>query len=264
MYCESIFLVCVFPTPCKSSIIFPLIKKQGLDPEILKNYRPVAHLSFISKIIEKLLQPKTHDHLINNDIVDNFQSACETASLRVYNDIITTIGRGNGAMLVLLDLSAAFDSIDHDNLLFCILEKYVGICGNALKRIKSYFSNRTQRVQIDDVLSDFANIICGVPQGSVLGTLKFCLYLLPMSAILKYHKIGYHVYADDTQLYISFKCKQPLELISKVNSCLSDIRRWMITDKLKINDSITKCIVFRSPQLRCDLSGLLVNVGECW
>ena len=74
----------------------------------------------------------------------------------------------------------------------------VGICGNALKLIKSNFSNRTQCVQIDDVLSDLANIICGVPQGSVLGPLKFCLYLLPMSAILKYHKIGYHVYADDT------------------------------------------------------------------
>ena len=70
-----------------------------------------------------------------------------------------------------------------------------------------------------------------------------------MSAILKHHKIGYHVYADETQLYISFKCKQPLESISKVNSCLSDIRRWMI-------------IVFKSPQLRCDLSGLSVNVGE--
>ena len=78
-------------------------------------------------------------------------------------------------MLVLLDLSAAFDTIDHDNL-FCILEKYVGIFRNALKLIKSYFSNRTQRVQIDNILSDFANIICGVPQGSVLGPLKFCLY----------------------------------------------------------------------------------------
>ena len=84
----------------------------------------------------------------------------------MYNDIVTTIGRGNGDMLVLLDLSAAFDTIDHDNL-FCILEKYLGICGNALKLIKSYFSNRTQRVKIDDVLSDFANIICGVSQGSV-------------------------------------------------------------------------------------------------
>ena len=126
-----------------------------------------------------------------------------------------------------------------------------------------YFSNRTQRVQIDDVLSDFANIICSVPQGSVLGPLNFCLYLLLMSAILKYHKIGYHVYADDTQLYISFKGKQPLESISKVNSCLSDIRRWMITNKLKINDSKTEFIVFRSPQLlRFELSGLSVNVGE--
>ena len=77
------------------------------------------------------------------------------------NYIVTTIGRGNGAMLALLDLSA-FDTIDHDNL-FCILEKYVGICGNTLKLFKSYFSNRTQRVQIDDVLLDFANIICDVP-----------------------------------------------------------------------------------------------------
>ena len=158
MYCESMFLVWCFSntTPCKSSSIFPLIKKQGLDPEILKNYRPVANLSFISKIIEKTIAIQIHDHLINNDIVDNFQSAykaghsCETALLRVYKDIVTTISRGNGAMLVLLDLSAAFDTNDHDNL-FCILEKYVGICGNALKLIKSYFSNRTQRVQIDDV-----------------------------------------------------------------------------------------------------------------
>ena len=85
----------------------------------------------------------------------------------MYNDIVTTIGRGNGAMLVLLDLSAAFDTIDHDNL-FCILEKYVRICGHALKLIKSYFSNRTPRVQIDNVLPDFANIMCGVSQGSVL------------------------------------------------------------------------------------------------
>ena len=156
----------------------------------------------------------------------------------MYNDSVTTIGRGNDAVLFLLDLSAAFDTIDHDNL-FCILEKYVGYCGNALKLIRSYFSNRTQRVQIDDVLSDFANVICGASQGSALGPLKLCLYLLPMSAILKYHKNGYHVYADDNQLYISFKCKQQLEAISKVNSCLSDIRRWMITNKLKINDSKT-------------------------
>ena len=81
------------------------------------------------------------------------------------------------------------------------------------------------------------------------------MYLLHLSAILRYHNIGYHVYADDTQLYVSFKCKQPLEAISNLNSCLADIRRWMITNKLKINDLKTEFIVFRSPQLKCDLSG---------
>ena len=107
----------VFPTHCKSSIIFPLIKKQGLDPEILKNYRPVANLSFISKIIEKDIATQIHDQLINNDIVDNFQSAhkaghcCENAFLGVYNDSVITNDRCNGAMLVLLDLSAAFDKL---------------------------------------------------------------------------------------------------------------------------------------------------------
>ena len=90
---------------------------------------------------------------------------------------------------------------------------------------------------IDNALSDFANGICGVPHGSVLGPLKFSLYVLPLSAILMYQKICYYIYADDTQLYISFKYKQSLEAILKLNSCLSDIRRWMITNKLKINDA---------------------------
>ena len=89
--------------------------------------------------------------------------------------------------------------------------------------IQSYFSDRTQRVQIDGILSDFASLLCGVPGGSVLGPMKF-LYLLPLGVIHRHHNNGYHIYADDTQHYISFKCKDPLESLTKLTMCISDIR----------------------------------------
>ena len=134
-------------------------------------------------------------HILDYNIIDSFQSAyraghsCETALLRVYNDIVTTVGKGNGPFLVLLDLSATFDTIDHANL-FYILEKNVGIGGSALRLIRSSFIDHTQRVQIDGILSDFASLLCGVPQGSVLGPMKCCLYLLPLGAILRHNNIG--------------------------------------------------------------------------
>ena len=111
---------------------------------------------------------------------------------------------------------------------------------------------------IDDVMSGAANLVCRVPQGSVLGPLKCCLYLLSLGAILRYNSINYHIYADDTQLYISFKCNTPLASLIKLNNCISDIRVWMINNKLKINDSKTKFIVFRSPQAKQNLSGFSV------
>ena len=94
----------VFPLSCKFSVSIPLIKKPGLDSGVLKNYRPVANLPFLSKVIGH---------------------SCETALLRVFNDIASTIGKGNGNLLVMLDLSAAFDTIDHV-ILFAILKKYIG------------------------------------------------------------------------------------------------------------------------------------------
>ena len=179
----------VFSASFKSAVVLPLIKKPGLDPQVFKNYRPVSNLSFLSKLIEKVISSHILKHIADNELVDRFQSAyrcghsTETALLRVYNDIVTMVGTGNGSYLVLLDLSAAFDTIDHDTL-FVILEKYVGITGSALQLLKSYFSDRSQRVLIDDVMSGAANLVCGVSQGSVLGPLKFCLYLLPLGAIL--------------------------------------------------------------------------------
>ena len=221
----------------------------------------------MSKVIEKVITSRIISHIENNAIIDKFQSAykcghsTETALLRVYSDIVTTIGKENGSFLVLPDLSAAFDTIDHSNL-FDILEKYVGITGDALQLMKSYFSDRSQSTRIESIMSDIVHIICGVPQGSVLGPLKFCIQLLPLGAILRYHGIGYHIYADDTQLYLSFKCDNPSITLSKLNNCISDIRAWMIKNKLKINDSKTEFIVFRSPQAKQDLSGLSVSVGD--
>ena len=123
-------------------------------------------------------------------------------------------------------------------------------------------SHLDSRVCIDDAMSGVANLVCGVPQGSVLGPLKFCIYILPLGSILKYHSIGYHIYVDDTQLYISFKCNNPLASLTKLNNCISDIRVWMINNKFKNNHSKTNFIVFRSPQAKQDLSGLSVIVGD--
>ena len=158
-----------FPIYCKSSIVITLIKKPSLDREMLNNYIPISNLSFLSKVIEKVISIRILGHILDNNIVDSYQSAyraahsCETALLRVYHDIVTTVGKSNG-----LFLSAAFDTIDHDNL-FYILEKYVGIGGSALRLIRSYFCDRTQKVQIDGIMFDLASLLCG---GSVLGPMK--------------------------------------------------------------------------------------------
>ena len=109
--------------------------------------------------------------LINSSLHIGVVTASETAFLRFYGDNVTMIGKGNGSYLVLLDLSAEFDTINRDTL-FVIIEKYIGITGSALQLLKSYFSDRSQRMLIDDVMSGIANIVCVVPQGSVLGPIK--------------------------------------------------------------------------------------------
>ena len=131
------------------------------------------------------------------------------------SDIVTMVGKGNGSYLVLLDLSAAFDTIDHDTL-FVILEKYIGITGSALQLLKSYLSDRSQQVLIDDVMSGVANIVCGVPQGSVIGPHKFFLYMLPLGAILKYHGIGYHIY-----MLMTLNSSSRLSVIVLCHHCLN-------------------------------------------
>ena len=214
----------VFPSDMKTAVVQPLLKKSTLDKEVLKNYRPVSNLSFVSKIIEKVIASRLIEHMKENDLLDPMQSAyrkghsTETALLRVHNDIVSAIDKGHGVFLVLLDLSTAFDTVDHD-ILLSFLNTHVGLRGNVLNLFRSYLSGRTQRVLVDGVLSELCELHYGVPQGSVLGPIEFCTYTLPLGAILRYHKLSYHIYADDTQIYCSFNIKEPQVDLDTIISC---------------------------------------------
>src|SRR5215469_14613042 len=105
--------------------------------------------------------------------------------------------------LVLLDMTAAFDTVDHDILLTRLSSNF-GLSGSALSFLSSYLSERTQSVTIGSHSSPSSSVLTGVPQGSVLGPLLFTLYTTPLSFFLSDFHVSFHMYADDTQLYLSF------------------------------------------------------------
>ena len=105
---------------------------------------------------------------------------------------------------------------------------------------------RTQCVSVAGVLSELSELMFGVPQGPVLGPIEFCIYTIPVGAIMRHYKIEYHIYADDTQLYCSFDINSPDEALHAITSCISDIRSWMIGKKLKINDDRTEFLIITS------------------
>ena len=148
----------MIPKSLKTAHIRPLLKKTGLDSDILKNYRPVSNLTFISKVIEKVISGRLNEHLINNSLFDPLQSAyrdkhsTETALFKVQNDILSALDAGSSAILLMLDLSAAFDTIDHNILLSRLCNVY-GITGNALDWFRSYLTGRIQHVVIEDCIS---------------------------------------------------------------------------------------------------------------
>ena len=158
----------IIPKSLKTTIILPLLKKTGLDSNILKNYRLVSNLTFISKVIENVISGRLNGHLINNSMFDSLQSVyrdkhyTETALIKVQNDILSALDADISAILLMLDLSAAFDTIDNDILLSRLRNVY-GITGNALDRFRSYLTGRIQRVVIEYSVSVGPELDFGVP-----------------------------------------------------------------------------------------------------
>ena len=197
----------IFPDLYKTALVKPLLKKISLDPEVLKNFRPVSNLTFVSKLIEKVVASQFVSHVENNNLIEKFQSAykpfhsTESALLCVSNDILHAIDNKHCVSLTLLDLSAAFDTIDH-NILLNILRNDLGIQGVALQWFQSYLSKRSQCISTDNVQSEPLDVPYGVPQGSVLGPLLFCAYTNQLGLIIQKHNLKYHIYADDTVILI--------------------------------------------------------------
>jgi hypothetical protein len=180
----------------------------------------------------------------------------ETALLRVQNDLLSAMDNRKASFLVLLDLSAAFDTVDHSILIERMTTR-LRIGGKVLMWCMSYLENRTQRVYIDDALSEVVHLFFGVPQGSVLGPLLYLIYTLPIGDIIRRHGLLYHLYADDTQLYVSFDVSDPSSMDSakaRVLDCVAEIGSWMTLNKLKLNTDKTEIIVLTSAFNREHLS----------
>jgi hypothetical protein len=173
------------PDALKVSQLAPVLKKISMDPEDMSSFRPISNFQFISKTIERVASPQLIDYLMENKIYPNLQSAfrkgysTETALLRVQNNLLEALDSGHQALLVMLDFSAAFDTIDHQILLGRLKSRF-GICGAALSWFRSYLTSRTQYVKVNGKTSASTPLLQGVPQGSVLGPLLFSLYVSPL------------------------------------------------------------------------------------
>ena len=180
-----------FPAVWKEAFVCPLLKKAGLDP-VFKNLRPVSNLQFLSKLTERAVFDQTYNRMMGLGLYPLFQSAyrkgysTETALLIVQNDILMNMNRQHVTLFVLLDLSAAFDTVDHKILLHRLHSSF-GITGTALKWFESYLSYRSQRVFSGGCLSDSIKLPYGVAQGSCLGPLLFTIYSSKLIEAIKHH-----------------------------------------------------------------------------
>ena len=230
----------------------------------------MSNLAYISKLSERACVHQITEHLTVTERHSLLQSAykplhsTETALLKVKNDILMSMNQQHVTLLVLLDLSAAFDTIHHDKLIQR-LESDCGVAGNALSWFKSYLSDRFQRVSVNGGLSKKFPLCQGVPQGSCLGPLLFIIYTRKLFDIVERHLSQVHCYADDTQLYVSFCPNQSADAdaaLKSMTDCISDVRSWMISDNLMLNDDKTEFLILGTRQQLAKVNIDNIKVGS--
>ena len=256
----------VVPKQLKHALITPVLKKKSLDPDVLGNYRPISNLPFLSKVLEKVVANQLHGYLELNGLFSKMQSAyrrrysTETALLRVQSDILLALDEGCEIILVLLDFSAAFDTIDHSILLSRLRGRF-GITDMVLSWLTSYLSLRSVSVCIGSTSSPVCQLLHGVPQGSVLGPVLFTLYVSPLEDVITAHGINCMMYADDSQLYTVLKHPRE-DTVQRMERCIMDIKIWTINNKLFLHDGKTEAIHISS-KFRSTSQVAGIKVGDC-
>ena len=223
----------IVPDNMKIAKVVPIYKKgESLDTS---NYRPISLLSSISKILEKIVYSRTIKFIRSFDLLSNSQfgfrqkHSTTHAILYLINHIATAVDDRLHTLGIFLDLSKAFDTIDHEILLSKL--SHYGIRGKALEWFRSYLTDRKQFVSLNGTNSNFKNITCGVPQGSLLGPLLFILYINDFQN--SSNLLSFILFADDTSVFFSHK--NPNTLVDTVNTELSRIHEWICCNKLSLN-----------------------------
>jgi hypothetical protein len=256
-----------FPDGLKHALVRPTLKKANLDADNLKNYRPISNLSYISKIIEKCVHEQLTHYLDYNNMFAQFQSgyrkghSCETAITKIHNDILMQIDSKSHVVLMLLDLSAAFDTINHQTLLQRLKTDY-NVDGMVLQWFASYLDKRTFAVKVNKTSSDSIFLSIGVPQGSILGPLLFILYTRDLEKIAAKYGFSIHLYADDTQIYFAFDPTRSFSNhMNRLTACFVEIKHWMSHNFLKLNGDKTEMMVLKNARSPYDRVNTFVLDG---
>jgi len=230
------------PNKLKIAQVTPLYKKG--DNDVFNNYRPISILPCISKILEKVIYSRILNFLEKHKIINKFQFGFRKAHstmmaiASIVDKITNKLDNGEKAIGIFLDLSKAFDTVDH-TILLSKLEHY-GIRGLPLKWFTSYLDNRLQMVKYKNVLSDSSIVKCGVPQGSILGPLLFILYI--NDCINTSKMLQFMMFADDTNTFLSNKNLDALQ--TNANYEISKLTSWFRANKLSLNLPKTHFMIF--------------------